>query len=71
MKLLHKTSSIPFYMIHSGFVAFKRRIREELGTTTSEINLDDVLNDDDLYSYYRTGDSPDYVVAAIAGCMAD
>ncbi|MBO7413595.1 MAG: hypothetical protein J6U20_08040 [Fibrobacter sp.] len=71
MNLLHKTSAISFYKIHSGFVAFKRRIREELGATASEVNLEDVMNDDDLYSFYRNGDSPDFVAATIGGSMVD
>lgn len=70
MNLLHKTSAISFYKIHSGFVAFKSRIREVLGAT-SEINLDDVMNDDDLYSFYRNGESADFVAAAIGGSVAD
>ena len=70
MNLLHKTSAISFYKIQSGFVAFKSRIREVLGAT-SEINLDDVMNDDDLYSFYRNGESADFVAAAIGGSIAD
>ena len=70
MNLLHKTSAISFYKIHSGFIAFKNRIREVLGAT-SEINLDDVMNDDDLYSFYRNGESADFVAAAIGGSIAD
>lgn len=70
MKLLHKTSAISFYMIHSGFLTFKNRISEELSSTCG-INLEDVVNDDDLYSFYRNGDSAEYVAAAIGGCMDD
>lgn len=70
MKLLHKTSAISFYMIHSGFHAFKSRISEELSSTCG-INLEDVMDDDDLYSFYRNGDSADFVAAAIGGSMED
>lgn len=71
MKLLHKTSAISFYRIHTGFQAFKNRIREELSSRTSGVNLDDVLNDDDLYSFYRNGDSADFVAASLGGSMDD
>lgn len=71
MKLLRKTSAISFYKIHTGFQAFKNRIREELNSTSSGVNLDDVLNDDDLYSFYRNGESADFVAASLGGCIDD
>lgn len=70
MKLLHKTSSISIYLIQSGFQAFKNRIRAELNAT-SGINLDDIANDDDLYSFYRNGESTDFVVASLGGGIDD
>ena len=64
MKLFHKTSALSFYMIHSGFMAFKARVKEELDATGGG-NLDDLLDDDSLHAYYRNGDSPDYVAASL------
>ena len=58
MKLFHKTSALSFYMIHSGFLAFKTRVKEELDAAGGG-NLDDLLDDDSLHAYYRNGDSPD------------
>lgn len=64
MKLFHKTSALSFYMIHSGFRAFKARVKEELDAAGGG-NLDDLLDDDSLHAYYRNGDSPDYVAASL------
>ena len=41
MKLFHKTSALSFYMIHSGFLAFKTRVKEELDAAGGG-NLDDL-----------------------------
>ena len=43
MKLFHKTSALSFYMIHSGFMAFKARVKEELDAAGGG-NLDDLLD---------------------------
>jgi len=64
MKLFHKTSALSFYLIHSGFKAFKTRVKEELAVAGGG-NLDDFIDDDSLHAYYRNGDSPDYVAAAL------
>ena len=64
MKLFHKTSALSFYMIHSGFKAFKVRVKEELDSMGGG-NLDDFIDDDSLHAYYRNGDSPAYVAAAL------
>lgn len=64
MKLFHKTSALSFYMIHTGFMNFKARIKEELNATSGE-NLDDILDDDALQVFYRNGESPDFVAASI------
>lgn len=66
MKLLHKTSAISFYLIHTGYETFKNRIREILNAT-SQLNLEDFVDDDCLCLYYRNGDSPEYVAATIIG----
>ena len=66
MKLLHKTSAIPFYLIHTGFQAFKCRLREIL-SATSGLTLEDYIDDESLGTYYRNGDSPEYIAAAIIG----
>lgn len=66
MKMLHRTSALSFYMIHTGFLNFKTRIAEEL-SATSGVNLDDVVDDDTLHVLYRNGESPDFVAASI-GC---
>ncbi len=70
MKLLHKTSTLSFYLIHTGFQTFKSRLREILNAT-SGVNLEDVLDDDRLSVYYRNGDSPEFVAAAIIGPCVD
>ncbi|MBR4558154.1 MAG: hypothetical protein IKO21_01075 [Fibrobacter sp.] len=64
MKLFHKTSALSFYLIHSGFMAFKTRVKEELDSMGGD-NLDDLLDDDSLHAYYRNGDSPSYVAASL------
>ena len=64
MKLFHKTSALSFYLIHSGFMAFKTRVKEELDSMGGD-NLDDLLDDDSLHVYYRNGDSPAYVAASL------
>ena len=64
MKLFHRTSALSFYMIHSGFKAFKMRVKEELDSMGGG-NLDDLLDDDRLHAFYRNGDSPDYVAASL------
>lgn len=70
MKLLHKTSAISFYLIHTGFQSFKSRLREIL-STTSNATLEDYVDDDTLCAYYRNGDSPEFVAAAIIGPYGD
>ena len=52
MKPIHKTSAISFYLINSGFQAFKNRIREELGAISS-ISLESLI-DDDLIAHGAT-----------------
>ena len=70
MKPIHKTSAISFYLINSGFQAFKNRIREELGAISS-ISLESLIDDATLQSYYRAGESADFVAASIAGPNID
>lgn len=64
MKLLRKTSAISFYLLKSGFQAFKARVKEELDSFGS-INLDDVIDDEGLRAFYRNGESPAFVAAAL------
>ena len=69
MKPFHKTSAIPFYLINSGFQAFKNRVREELGSICST-SLETLIDDTELQHYYRSGESADFVAASLAGpCM--
>lgn len=64
MRLFNRTSSLSFYLIHSGFKAFKARVKEELAAAGGG-NLDDFIDDDCLHTYYRSGESPDFVAAAL------
>ena len=64
MKFFHKTSALSFYMIHSGFKAFKTRVKEELDSMGGG-NLDDYIDDDSLHAYYRNGDSAAFVAASL------
>ncbi|MCF0224465.1 MAG: hypothetical protein HUK20_09355 [Fibrobacter sp.] len=64
MKLLHRTSALPFCIIHTGFMVFKDRIREILGATSGD-NLEDMMDDDALHAYYRNGESAEFVAASI------
>lgn len=48
----------------SGFQHYKTRVREVLDAT-SGVNLDDFLDDDNLHTYYRNGDSAEFVAAAL------
>lgn len=66
MKLIHKTSALSFYKIHSGFQAFKDRIKEEL-SALCRTSLESVIDDAGLYELYRSGESADFVAASIAG----
>ena len=69
MKPIHKTSAISFYLINSGFQAFKTRVREELGSICSA-SLESLIDDTVLQHYYRSGESADFVAASLAGpCM--
>lgn len=70
MKLFHKTSALSFYMIHSGFKAFKARVKEELDAAGGA-NLDDIIDDDSLHSYYRNGDSAAFVAASLCNPMLE
>ena len=66
MKLLQKTSATAlYYLFHPGFQTFKERIKDEL-TSTSGVNLEDVMDDSNLYAYYQQGESADFVAACIA-----
>ena len=66
MKLFHKTPAAAlYYLFHPGFQTFKERIKDELTTTTS-VNLEDVMDDSNLYAYYQQGESADFVAACIA-----
>ncbi|MCQ2064168.1 MAG: hypothetical protein MJY99_12615 [Fibrobacter sp.] len=66
MKFFHKTSALSIYKISSGFQSFKTRIREIL-SATSHATLEDFLDDDSLYAYYRNGESAEFVAASISG----
>jgi hypothetical protein len=65
MKLLHKTQAAAYYLFHPGFQTFKERIKDELNTT-SGLNLDDIMDDSNLYAYYQQGESADFVAACIS-----
>ena len=66
MKLLQKTPATAlYYLFHPGFQTFKERIKDEL-TSTSGVNLEDVMDDSNLYAYYQQGESADFVAACIA-----
>jgi hypothetical protein len=66
MKLFHKTQTAAlYYLFHPGFQTFKERIKDEL-TSTSSVNLEDVMDDSNLYAYYQQGESADFVAACIA-----
>ena len=66
MKILHKTQTTAlYYLLHTGFQSFKERIKDEL-TSTSGINLEDIMDDSNLYAYYQQGESADFVAACIS-----
>ena len=66
MKMLHKTQTAAlYYLLHTGFQTFKARIKDEL-TSTSGINLEDIMDDSNLYAYYQQGESADFVAACIS-----
>ena len=68
MKMLHKTQTAAlYYLFHTGFQTFKERIKDEL-TSTSGVNLEDVMDDSNLYAYYQQGELADFVAACIAAC---
>lgn len=49
--------------LHSGFLAFKRRIDEQLQLMNADVTVDD----DDLLPFYRMGESENFVLGAL-GC---
>ena len=56
MKMFHKTQTAAlYYLLHTGFQSFKERIKDEL-TSTSGINLEDIMDDSNLYAYYQQGE---------------
>ena len=66
MKMFQKTQTAAlYYLLHTGFQAFKARIKDEL-TSTSGVNLEDIMDDSNLYAYYQQGESADFVAACIA-----
>ena len=66
MKMLQKTQTTAlYYLFHTGFQTFKERIKDEL-TSTSGVNLEDIMDDSNLYAYYHQGESADFVAACIA-----
>ena len=66
MKMLQKTQPTAlYYLFHTGFQTFKERIKDEL-TSTSGVNLEDIMDDSNLYAYYQQGESADFVAACIA-----
>ena len=66
MKMLQKTQTTAlYYLFHTGFQTFKERIKDEL-TFTSGVNLEDIMDDSNLYAYYQQGESADFVAACIA-----
>ena len=68
MKMLQKTQTTAlYYLFHTGFQTFKERIKDEL-TSTSGVNLEDVMDYSNLYAYYQQGESADFVAACIAAC---
>lgn len=65
MKMFQKTQTAAlYYLLHTGFQAFKARIKDEL--TSTSINLEDIMDDSNLYAYYQQGESADFVAACIA-----
>lgn len=66
MKALKKTSSVAFYHIHSGYQAFKKRLAQEL-IVSRGVYLEDFADDENLFPYYRQGESMSYVVASLCG----
>lgn len=66
MKFLNKTQTTAlYYLFHTGFQTFKERIKDELNAT-SGINLEDIMDDSNLYTYYQQGESADFVAACIS-----
>lgn len=70
MKIFRKTSALSFYLLKSGFQAFKARIKEELDATGT-VNLDDIIDDEELRAFYRRGESPAFVAAALCSAGID
>jgi hypothetical protein len=65
MKMFQKTQTAAlYYLLHTGFQAFKARIKDVL--TSTSINLEDIMDDSNLYAYYQQGESADFVAACIA-----
>lgn len=66
MKTLKNSTSLALYILHSGFQAFKLRLREELFAYRG-INLDNYADDESLYCYYQRGEPLTYVIERLCG----
>lgn len=66
MKAFRPTASFTFYLLQSGYQAFKTRLKEELSVRCG-MNLDDYEDDDQLYSLYLQGEPMNYIIDGLCG----
>ncbi len=68
MKAFKRPAYLALYILHSGFQAFKLRLREELFVCRG-INLDNYADDEYLFRYYQRGEPVSYVIERLCGGM--
>ncbi len=70
IKILHGPVSLSLHFLSSGFLAFKKRISQELQLRRG-VNLEDFAEDETLYAFYLRGEPEDYVLDALCGNAFD
>lgn len=63
---LPRAPSFAYYLLHTGFQVFKKRLREEL-VSTRGLELDECADDECLYPLYQRGESMNYVMERLCG----
>jgi len=59
-------SSFAFYLLHSGYQVFKKRLRDELASTRG-VELDEFADDETIYPLYQRGESMNFVMERLCG----
>jgi hypothetical protein len=61
-----QSASFAFYLLHSGYKLFKKRLREELSSAHG-LDLEECVDDESLYPLYQEGESTTFVMERLCG----